>query len=113
VSRLGYTVTSTNAGALIYGIATNSPAASTLHVAQVITAVNDTARHDGLFLVAALHGLAPGSKAALTVEESSINNVGQFVRGPTVTKSVTLGTPPRGWSTPLRRADQADRVSGY
>jgi len=96
LSRLGYTVTSTNAGALIYGIATNSPAASTLHVAQVITAVNDTPVTTDCSLVAALHGLAPGSKAALTVEESSINNVGQFVRGPTVTKSVTLGTPPKG-----------------
>ena len=45
--RLGYTVTSTNAGALVYGIAPGSPAAATLHVAQVITAVNST-RHDRL-----------------------------------------------------------------
>ena len=30
LSRLGYTVTSTNAGALVYGIAPGSPAASTL-----------------------------------------------------------------------------------
>jgi PDZ domain-containing secreted protein len=43
LSRLGYKVTSTNAGALIYGIAPGSPAASTLQVAQVITAVNGTA----------------------------------------------------------------------
>ena len=96
LSRLGYTVTSTNAGALIYGIATDSPAASTLHVAQVITAVNDTPVTTDCSLVTALHGLTPGTKAALTVEESSINNVGQFVSGPTVTKSVTLGTPPKG-----------------
>jgi len=96
LSRLGYTVTSTNAGALIYGIASGSPAASTLHVAQVIKAVNDTPVTTDCSLVNALHGLKPGTKAALTVEESSINDVGQFVSGPTVTKSVTLGTPPKG-----------------
>jgi PDZ domain-containing protein len=96
LSRLGYTVTSTSAGALVYGIAPNSPAASTLHVAQVITAVNDTPVTTDCSLIGALHGLTPGTKAALTVEESSINDVGQFVNGPTVTKSVTLGTPPKG-----------------
>ena len=52
--------------------------------------------HDRLLPDRRLHGLAPGSKAALSVEESSINDVGQFVSGPTVTKSVTLGTPPKG-----------------
>ncbi len=96
LSRLGYTVTSTNAGALIYGIAPGSPAASTLQVAQVITAVNTTPVTTDCSLVDALHGLTPGTKAALKVEESSINDVGQFVNGPTVTKSVTLGRPPKG-----------------
>ena len=96
LSRLGYTVTSTNAGALVYGIAPGSPAASTLHVAQVITAVNATPVTTDCSLIDALHGLTPGTKAALKVEESSINDVGQFVRGPIVTKSVTLGTPPKG-----------------
>jgi Lon-like protease len=33
---------------------------------------------------------------SLRVEESSINDVGQFVGGPVVTKSVRLGTPPKG-----------------
>ncbi len=96
LSHLGYSVTSTNAGALIYGIAPHSPAASTLEVAQVITAVNSTPVADDCALVDALHGLTPGSNVALKVEESSINDVGQFVDGPTVTKSVTLGTPPKG-----------------
>ena len=96
LSRLGYTVTSTNAGALIYGIAPGSPASSTLHVAQVIKAVNDTPVTTDCSLINALHGVTPGTKAALTVEESSINDVGQFVSGPTVAKSVTLGTPPKG-----------------
>jgi PDZ domain-containing protein len=96
LSRLGYTVTSTNGGALVYGIGQGSPAASTLRVAEVINAVNDTPVTSDCSLIAALHGFTPGTKVALKVEESSINNVGEFVRGPTVTKSVTLGTPPKG-----------------
>jgi Lon-like protease len=96
LSRLGYTVTSTNAGALVYGIAANSPASKTLRVAQVITAANGAPVTTDCSLVAALHGLTPGQSVPLKVEESSINNVGQFVKGPVVTKSVTLGAPPKG-----------------
>ena len=96
LSHLGYTVTSTNAGALIFGIASDSPAASTLQVAQVITGVNDTPVTTDCSLVAALHGLTPGQRVALKVEDSSINSVGDFVAGPIVTKSVTLGKPPKG-----------------
>ena len=96
LSHLGYPVTATNAGALIFGIEPHSPAASTLHVAQVITAVNGTPVTTQCSLIDALHGLTPGSAAALSVEESSINDVGDFVSGPVVTKSVTLGTPPKG-----------------
>ena len=96
LSRLGYTVTSTNAGALVYGIAPHSPASSTLQVAQVITAVNGTPVTTDCSLIHALHGLLPGHSVALAVEQSSINDVGQFVSGPVATKSVTLGTPPKG-----------------
>ena len=96
LSHLGYSVTSTNAGALIFGIAANSPAASTLQVAQVITAVNATPVTTDCSLITALHGLTPGQHVALKVEDSSINSVGDFVSGPIVTKSVTLGTPPKG-----------------
>ncbi len=96
LSRLGYTVTSTNAGALVYGVAPHSPAAGTLHVAQVITAVNGNATTTDCALIGALHGMAPGTSVALSVEQSSINDVGQVVRGPVVTKSVTLGSPPKG-----------------
>ncbi len=95
-TRLGYTVTSTNAGALVYGIAPHSPASKTLRVAQVIMGVNGTPVTTDCSLVDALHGLTPGQSVPLKVEESSINKVGQFVNGPIVTKSVTLGAPPKG-----------------
>jgi Lon-like protease len=96
LSHLGYVVHATNAGALIFGIEPHSPAAGTLKVAQVITAVDGTPTTSDCGLIDALHGKTPGSIAALTVEQSSINDVGQFVAGPTVTKSVKLGTPPKG-----------------
>jgi PDZ domain-containing protein len=96
LSHLGYSVTSTNAGALVYGITPNSPAASVLKVAQVITAVNSTHTPTECALVDALHGVAPGTTVSLTVEQSSINDVGTFVEGPTVQKSVTLAPPPKG-----------------
>ena len=59
LSHLGYAVASSNAGALIFGIAANSPAAASLHVAQVITAVNTTPVTTDCSLIAALHGLSP------------------------------------------------------
>jgi PDZ domain-containing protein len=96
LSHLGYHVTSTNAGALIYGIQAGSPAAKTLKVAQVITAVNNTPTPTDCALINALHGAAPGTTVSLTVEESSINDVGTFVDGPTVQKPVTLAAPPKG-----------------
>ena len=96
LTRLGYAVSSTNAGALVYGIQPGSPASKTLKVAQVITAVHGTATPTDCSLIHALHGLQPGTTIPLSVEESSINAVGDFVPGPTVTKSVTLGSPPKG-----------------
>lgn len=47
-------------------------------------------------LISALHGLQPGTQASLSVEDSSINDVGTLVPGPVVQKSVTLGVPPKG-----------------
>ena len=96
LTRLGYHVTSTNVGALIYGIEPGSPAAKTLKVAQVITAVNNKPTPTDCALIDTLHGIAAGTTVSLTVEQSSINDVGTFVSGPTAQKSVTLAAPPAG-----------------
>ncbi len=96
LTHLGYVVTSTNAGALVYGIEPNSPAAKTLKVAQVITGLDGHATPTDCALIAALHGLTPGTSVTLGVEQSSINGVGDFVPGPVVQKAVTLGRPPKG-----------------
>jgi len=96
LTHLGYTVHSTNAGALVYGVQPGSPAAKSLKVAQVITAVNGRSTPTDCALIDTLHGVQPGTSVSLSVEQSSINDVGDIVPGPTVAKSVTLAKPPRG-----------------
>ena len=93
--HLGYTDSHKNAGGLIYGIPNGTPAARVLKVSQVLTAVNGTPTPTPCALVNALHGLVAGTKATLTVEASSINASGAFVSGPTVHRTITLGTPPK------------------
>ena len=95
LSHLGYTVTSSNVGALVYGIVPGSPAAKTLKVAQVITAVNGTPTTSECGLIQALHNYAPGTKVTLSVEQSFINDVGTFVSGPVAEKPVTLAKAPK------------------
>jgi Lon-like protease len=96
LTYLGYTVKSTNAGALVYGIEPDSPAVKTLELGQVIEKVNGTPTPTDCALVSALHGLQPGTKATLAVEESHINDEGTLVPGAVVEKAVALGVPPKG-----------------
>lgn len=96
LSHLGYTVTSSDVGALVYGIVPGTPAAKALKVAQVITAVDGTPTTSECGLIMALHGHAPGTTVTLSVEQSFINDVGSFVSGPVVEKPVTLAKAPKG-----------------
>ncbi len=100
LTRLGYHAEERNAGALIYGIPPGTPASRVLKVSQVITGVNGTPVTTDCSLVAALHGLAPGAAAVLSVEQSSINESGDVVAGKTAQKKITLGTPPKGVTEP-------------
>jgi Lon-like protease len=95
LSHLGYTVTSSNVGALIFGIVPGSPAASALKVGQVITAVNGTPTTSQCGLIEALHNYAPGTTVTLSVEQSTISDVGSFVNGPVVDKPVKLAKAPK------------------
>ena len=95
LSHLGYTVHATDAGALVYAVEPGSPAAGSLRVGQVVTAVGTTSTPTPCALITALHGKAPGSTVSLTVEANSINSVGRVVPGPTVHRSVRLDAPPR------------------
>jgi PDZ domain-containing protein len=67
-----------------------------LKVSQVITAVNGTAVTGVCSLDSALHGLQPGTKATLSVEQSTVKESGAFVNGPIVARPITLGAPPKG-----------------
>ncbi len=96
LSHLGYRVTSTNVGTLVFGIEAGSPAAKTLKVAQVITAVDGTPATTVCGLIEALHNYTPGATVTLSVEQSSINDVGDFVGGPVVQKPITLEAAPKG-----------------
>jgi PDZ domain-containing protein len=96
LTHLGYTVSNKNAGVLVYGIASGSPASHVLAVSEVITAVNGTATLTPCALLNSLHGLAAGTQATLSVEASSISASGAFVPGPTVQRKITLATPPKG-----------------
>ena len=95
LTHLGYSVNSSNAGALVYGIVPGSPASRALKVAQVITAVNGTPTVSECGLIEALHGYAPGTQVTLSVEQSFINTVGTFVSGPVVQKPITLERAPK------------------
>ncbi len=95
LSHLGYTVNSTNVGALVYGIVPGSPAAKTLQVAQIIKAVNGTPTTSECGLIQALHGYSAGTTVTLSVEESSINEFGTFVSGPVTQKAITLAAAPK------------------
>jgi PDZ domain-containing protein len=100
LTKLGYHVSATNGGALVYGIPNKSPAAGTLKVAEVIQAVNAKPTPTVCALTEALHGYQPGTAVTLHVQENTINNEGAFVPGKTVDKAVTLGTPPKGITDP-------------
>jgi Lon-like protease len=95
LTHLGYTVSQKNAGVLIYAIPPGTPASHVLKVSEVLTAVNGVATPTPCALDSALHGLAAGTSATLTVEASSISASGAVVAGPTVQRRITLGTPPK------------------
>jgi len=95
LSHLRYAVTSSDVGALVYGIVPGSPASKALKVAQVITAVNGTPTTSECGLIRALHAYAPGTTVTMSVEQSSINDVGAFVSGPVVQKAITLEKAPK------------------
>ncbi len=98
LSHLGYAVHATNAGALVYDVEPGSPAATTLRVGQVITAVNATSTPTPCALIDALHGVVPGTTVSLAVKENSISATGQILSGPVAHKSVRLTAPPKGLS---------------
>jgi len=67
LSHLGYKVPVVARGALVYGILPGSPAASFLHVGDVISKLNGLKVRTYLSLETKLEGLAPGAAIHLVV----------------------------------------------
>ena len=96
LTHLGYTVSSRDAGALVYGITPGSPADKALKVGQIITAINGKATSSECGLVIGLQGIEPGTDVTLSVEKSTISQNGVVRGGPVVPVHVTLAKPPAG-----------------
>ncbi|MDA8357100.1 MAG: hypothetical protein M0Z95_12620 [Actinomycetota bacterium] len=99
LTRLGYAVPHTNAGAMLFAVAAGSPASNVLKVGQVITAVNGSPTPTACALVTALYPDSPGTVVHLSVEQSVVSAEAQLQAGPTVVKSVRLGRRPASDST--------------
>jgi Lon-like protease len=98
-TRLGYTVPEQDSGALVYAVASGSPASSGLKAAQIVTAVNGTPTPTSCAFVAAVHELPAGTRVQLSVEQSTVNGQGSLVPGPVNQVPVTLGAVPKGTPT--------------
>jgi PDZ domain-containing protein len=88
--RLGYPVTSTDAGALVTAVGTDTPAADRLHVADVIVGVDGRPVSTSCELISAIHDDAPGTKVALRVRPAEISDSGKISNGPATTVSIAL-----------------------
>jgi PDZ domain-containing protein len=96
LKQLGYSVPEQDAGALVFSVATGSPASPSLKVAQIVTAVDGTPTPTGCAFVGALAPLAPGTAVQLSVEQSTVNGNGLIQPGPTHQETITLAKRPAG-----------------
>jgi Lon-like protease len=104
--RLGYAVPEQDAGVVIEGVTSGTPAFSVLKVADVVSAVDGHPTTTLCSFAAQLGALRPGEDARLLVQHNRFSASGTLVHGATVTESVRLLKRPRG--TP-----GAGRCKGY
>jgi PDZ domain-containing protein len=93
---VGHLVPEHDAGALVNAVGTGSPADGALQVAQTIVGADGRPVHDSCALIGVLHGLAPGDRLQLRVEQSSVNQHAVIRPGPVVTRTIVLGRSPAG-----------------
>ena len=94
--RLGFHITEHDSGAVIAGVASDTPAAGVLKVAQVITAVNGTATPTVCDFVRQLATLGPGQSVTLSVDQDHFSAEGVAVSGSSVKKTLRLAKRPSG-----------------
>jgi len=95
-TRLGYKVPVRNVGALISAVTPGTPAASTLSVGEVITAVGPTPTKTSCDVITALHTYVPGQVAQLSVQQVQFTDSGTPIWGRVVTEHVRLAKAPPG-----------------
>jgi PDZ domain-containing protein len=108
--RLGYSVPERDAGVVIEGVNSGTPAFDALHVADVVSAVDGTSTPTVCSFVAALSALHPGQSARLAVQQNRFSASGTLIDGSVVTKAVRLLKRPAG--TPGGGGCKGYRASG-
>ena len=94
LTRLGYHVTATDVGVILYSVIPGTPAASKLEVGQIITGVDGRPTTDVCQFEKALEPLGPGDVVRLSVEQSKVTTKAVIVPGPTVTRAIRLSARP-------------------
>jgi PDZ domain-containing protein len=125
LSRLGYSVSQHDGGAQILAILSGTPADKALAVGDVVTAVNGTPTPDFCSFTRALHPLAPGDVARLSVSPVTFDSNGSPIYGKPTVKAIRTTAAPHndvssgcpGLSTPNRARlgveVQTDTVFGF
>jgi Lon-like protease len=94
--RLDYQVPEHNAGVVIEGIVSGSPATSVLGVGQVITSVNGMPTLTACALTGALRSVPAAGSVTLAVEQDHLTMDGRQKPGPVVHRTVRLAALPPG-----------------
>jgi PDZ domain-containing protein len=94
--RLDYPVPERNAGAVVEGVVSGSPAASVLRVGQVVTSVDGTPTLTACALTVALRSVPVAGSVTLAVEQDHLTMDGRQKPGTVVHRTVRLAALPPG-----------------
>jgi Lon-like protease len=94
--RLGFAVPEHNAGVVVEGVTSGTPALAALQVADVLTGVDGRPTPTLCSFVAALGAMRPGEPTRLEVQENRFSASGTLLHGAVVTKTVRLIKRPAG-----------------
>jgi Lon-like protease len=93
---VGYHVTSTPAGVTVTAVANRAPSSAVLSVADRIIAADGRPVRGVCGLLAALHGVTPGTAVRLRIERAHISSSGIITYAPPTTVTSPTGAPATG-----------------
>ncbi len=94
LSHLGYPVSETNVGALVFATVPGAPASSVLRVGEIVKTVGSTPIATACDFIRAVHSDPPGSTIKLSVEQSTATSAGVIAPGKVVVTTVRLARRP-------------------